>query len=348
MIAWKQFVTVIGKTAPAGDALFETWASNADTFNANPHWPDGAFNKTLINRLGRSTAKGGSPITWAVPPLAKCEPGRVLLCIGKETFRNRATFDFIVANKLTTQKGLATAFGAGFDFPVDAIEVKAEWLPVAELAAWSGVAPNEAASLYHVSVAPINGEMVPIALVALHVITKEIPNWTWATFEHWRNPGRCDEIGCIDRYGAMQSKVAANGEPVHGYPECFHTKALKRMFADAGIADLWLNYCLKGSQTGFVTAAGTATLLSNSISETLNAGIPPARSSCMTCHAEAAFDDQGRAAKIRYEIGAPKPFWFVGAGSRSAPQYKQANFIWSVPLCALSADGISPCVPPPK
>jgi hypothetical protein len=29
------------------------------------------------------------------------------------------------------------------------------------------------------------------------------------------------------------------------------------------------------------------------------------------------------------------------------PQFKQADFVWAVPLCALSAKGISACVLPP-
>ena len=38
-------------------------------------------------------------------------------------------------------------------------------------------------------------------LIALHISSKDTPNWVWATFEHVANPGRCDFTGCNDSYG---------------------------------------------------------------------------------------------------------------------------------------------------
>ena len=96
------------------------------------------------------------------------------------------------------------------DFPIDTIEVKAEWLPLSELKAWNGVSAEDAASLYYINKARFGGEMVPVALVALHITTKLVPSWNWATFEHWKNPGRCDDEGCRDTFGAAQPVVAAN------------------------------------------------------------------------------------------------------------------------------------------
>ena len=63
----------------------------------------------------------------------------------------------------------------------------------------------DAAKLYHVNKASDGKEY---ALVAMHVISKLVPNWTWATFEHRDNPGRCDVLGCRDAFGAQQSVVA--------------------------------------------------------------------------------------------------------------------------------------------
>ena len=239
------------------------------------------------------------------------------------------------------------SFGKTISFPNNSIEVKAEWVPVAELKNWNGVAPRDAAALYHVSNANLGGKPVPVALVALHVISKEVPNWTWATFEHWKNPGRCDEIGCRDEFGAERAEVRANARPDRGYPDCVHTGALKQMFAAAGLADVWLNYCLKGSQTNYITNAGETVLLGNSVSETLHAAIAPPKSSCMTCHAQAASDQDGKPAPVRFEVGVPQPPWFIGTGSPAAPQFRQADFVWAVPLCALSDEGVSACVPPP-
>ncbi|MFW8588891.1 hypothetical protein ACOJBM_40890 [Rhizobium beringeri] len=59
---------------------------------------------------------------------------------------------------------------------------------------------------YYVSEAP-DGKKY--ALIAMH-ISKVLPNWTWATFEHQNNPGRCDYTGCHDAYGAVVADVDAN------------------------------------------------------------------------------------------------------------------------------------------
>jgi hypothetical protein len=32
-------------------------------------------------------------------------------------------------------------------------------------------------------------------------MTKDLPNWFWATFEHVDNPDRCKILGCHDSFG---------------------------------------------------------------------------------------------------------------------------------------------------
>jgi hypothetical protein len=339
-VAW-ELMAQIARPAGSDNVVFETWASDADTFVDKPRWPD-AVRKVLINRVQPVNSKQQG----AVSPARHCAAGRVAWCIGKESLRNRPAFDFIVDNNLTTQRGLAVFFGRTMDFPIDTIEVKAEWLPLSELNAWNGVSAEDAASLYYINKARFGGETVPVALVALHITTKLVPNWTWATFEHWKNPGRCDDEGCRDTFGAAQPVVAANQKPEHGYDKCAPSESLRRLFAEAGVADIWLNYCLKGTQTDFITTTGEPTRLGNSVAETVNAGVPHGRSSCMTCHAEAAFDKRGKAAKADPNIGAPLPKWFIGSGTREAPQFRQADFVWAVPFCAKPGDAISPCLPP--
>jgi hypothetical protein len=337
-LAWDLFAEIARPVA--GGVAFEAWASDADTFIDKPRWPDGV-RKVLINRI----QPVGGKEQGAIAPARHCAVGHVALCIGKESLRNRPAFDFIATNNLTTQRGLAAFFGKPMDFPVDTIEVKAEWLPVSELKAWNGVTPEEAAAIYYINTAQIGGESVPMALVAVHITTKLVPNWTWATFEHWKNPGRCDDEGCRDSFGAAQPAVAANAKPERGYAQCRPSEALRALLRKAGVADIWLNYCLKGTQTDFITPTGEPTLLGNSVAETINAGVPHGRSSCITCHAEAAFDRRGRTAKAAPNVGAPRPKWFIGTGSREVPQFRQADFVWAIPLCAKPAGAVSPCVP---
>lgn len=344
-VAWVLFAQLTRDVATAGNnnARFETWASDMDTFGDVPRWPVAGegVRKILINRV----QPRGSATPGAILAATHCDAGRIGPCIGKETLRNRSAFDFIVDNHLETRRGLAASFGKVMDFPADAIEVKAEWLPVSELQAWNGVTAEEAPSLYHINKAWSGDQTVPVALIALHVITKQVPNWTWATFEHWKNPGRCDDTGCRDTFGAEAATVAARRKPNLGYAQCHPSEALRHLFEDAGVADVWLNYCLEGTQTDFVTSTGRPTLLGNSVAETINAGVPHGRSSCMTCHAEAAFDRHGRSAKADPQVGTPQPEWFIGSGTEKAPQFRQADFAWAIPFCAKPGAAVSACVP---
>src|SRR5450755_1776367 len=173
--------------------------------------------------------------------------------VSEEVRRNRATFDFIVCNKLHTKAGLRVAFAAGqpISFPLESMEAKANWVPVG----------NRSASDYHINTASDNKRY---ALVSMHIISKQVPNWTWATFEHKDNPGRCDIIGCHDNFGAVVQDVAPHDAPGGKYDPCVKTPALKKLLADAGLPPLWENYCLKGSQVDFVTATGVPTRLGNS------------------------------------------------------------------------------------
>src|SRR5262249_45278361 len=120
----------------------------------------------------------------------------------EETRRNRPDFDFIVQNNLYKWPGLKAAFAANkvISFPIDSIEVNANWVEVDELNGFNGFSGTaaDAAKIYHVNTA--GGKQY--ALVAMHVISKLVPNWTWATFEHKDNPGRCDVLGCNDAFGA--------------------------------------------------------------------------------------------------------------------------------------------------
>jgi hypothetical protein len=86
-------------------------------------------------------------------------------------------------------------------------------------------------------------------------MTKQIPNWTWATWE-WSgntpdqpngNPGRSDWYGSRDSFGAIYKD--ASGAPTHfqapavdqgkPYPSGSVTAELIKMFKDAGFSEEW-------------------------------------------------------------------------------------------------------------
>jgi hypothetical protein len=214
------------------------------------------------------------------------------------------------------------------------MEVKANWVP----------AGNRSAADYHINTASDNKRY---ALVAMHIISKQVPNWTWATFEHKDNLGRCDYIGCHDKFGAVVQDVAPHASLGGKYDPCVKTPALKKLFTDSGLPPLWENYCLKGSQVDFVTATGVPTHLGNSVTEDGFADT----SSCLSCHSRAAVNSTGRFASPAGFLdppipvvcpggpqapcspnGAPNPAWFwnnPGQPNQSMLAL-QTDFIWSV------------------
>lgn len=334
LVSWQLFVQV---AAPGGmpgraDVVFETWASNGDTFNPVPAFPSGPTPKVLVIP---TLAQLAPRIPGLLPHIL---PGGV-----QETRRNKVTFDFITKdeNKFHTRAGLARAFAAGtpISFPIDSIEVKADWVP----------ANLVNASLYHVNTA--NGQQ--FALTSFHVISKMIPNWTWATFEHENNQGRCDFVGCRDEFGATTKLVPANASLGQSYPPCTKTPALQKMFTDAKLASVFSHYCLKGSQTDFTTATGIPIVLGNSVTER---GFDNT-SSCMTCHARASINATGGIATGGGFLGppdtsnpavcptgtpcspngTPRPSWFWNSPGTANPQLKalQTDFVWSIPIFAI-------------
>jgi hypothetical protein len=166
-----------------------------------------------------------------------------------------------------------------------------------------------------------------------------VPNWTWATFEHRLNKGRCDYMDCRDSFGAVDTDVKAK-TPVGGmYPACEKTAAVKQLFAAAKMASLWENYCLKGSQVDFVTTTGIPTLLGNSVTE--NGFVNS--SSCLTCHSRASVTSKGEDAQDSGFLGnaspngAPDPNWFwnnPGKPNRTMKTF-QTDFVWAIPSFAI-------------
>jgi hypothetical protein len=350
-VSWELFAAV-NKSVPGlnNNVLFETWASNEDTFQQNPKFP-GASSPPSCAPAQVAAAPGAPLVQAAVTPVASPKilnvpalialaprvPGlqpHVLAGGSEESRRNKATFDFIFCKKLFTRAGLRVAFASGepISFPLDSMEVKANWVPVG----------NRNPADFHINTAS-DGKRY--ALVSMHIISKMVPNWTWATFEHKDNPGRCDFIGCRDNFGAVVQNVLAHDAPGGLYDPCVKTAAVKKLFADSGLPPLWENYCLKGSQVDFVTATGTPTRLGNSVTEDSFVDT----SSCITCHSRSSVNSAGRniygggfleppipavcpSGSPCSPNGAPSPAWFWNNPGQPNPSMLalQTDFIWSV------------------
>jgi hypothetical protein len=79
--------------------------------------------------------------------------------------------------------------------------------------------------------------------------------------------------------------------------------------ADAHLNQAFSNYFLTGVQTEFVDNYGKPIQLGNSFVE-FNQGVPPGKSSCMTCHQYAHFDGKQPAqGKPQNNFGRPPHGW---------------------------------------
>jgi hypothetical protein len=322
--AWETFVS-ISRSAGNGtnDALWETWILQREVFadpNKAPVWPgtkhqpkvlSPSIQLELLNqemlvrreaRLELLRQREGDAVRTLKPFIAP-NP------LSQEVRMNKANLDFIVANQLWYLQGQIAAFNAGrrLDFPLDAKEIKAHWKEIS-----AADKPR-----YHWQTGA-NGKLY--GLIALHVMTKDLPNWFWATWEHVDNRDRCKVGGCRDKFGVDDTGKV--------------TQALIDMFTAAGMGAEWQNYRLTGSQTDFTDSTGRPLTLGNSEIE----GPFMATSSCITCHAKATVNALGDrldvfASNGQSDNGIPDPNWFYNTGAGPATlKFLQLDFEWSLQL----------------
>jgi hypothetical protein len=311
---WQHLFVPINTSAGVGqNTIWETWASDEDTFPANPDpqhppaWPAASTITMRLrparqlqlldierNREAEDEAKLFNTAHILIAPRGDSE----------EVRRNRATFDFIITNKLFYQQGLIAAFNQGkrISLPVQSIEVKANWKPITQADKPRYHWNNDA-----------SGKL--FGLVALHIISKDVPNWVWATFEHVDNPNRCKTLGCKDSFGVTSDgKVSAE---------------LVELFQSNGLGAEWQNYRLDGVQLDFTDSTGITTFLGNSITED---GFV-ASSSCITCHARSTVNATGGHLSVfapgqQSYNGTPDPKWFYAAMTPPKPAFLQLDFVW--------------------
>lgn len=310
---WRLFTefTAPASAHSASPVVFETWASDDETFSAKPHWPKAGepiklhasvlqalktldINETQANLRARTidvpcsgpvgAAVGGFPTSGTPKP-----------CIAEQVARNRPLFDYIVNNKLNTQAGLAAAYAKSFnvEMPVESIAIKVDWIPLPTMLQWIPQLGDIAAirKLYYTTT--VNS--VEYALVAMHVSSRQNKDWVWGTFEHHMNPGRCDAIGCFDSFGAQIPAVPPERSGFNSqYGTCPKTQPLKTLMTSANLSPVWENYCLKSTQVDFTTKDGTPYALGNSVIEGIVGNGTVAASSCISCHFYASFGSNGK------------------------------------------------------
>jgi hypothetical protein len=231
--------------------------------------------------------------------------------ICEETRLNPETLNYVTKENLTTLDGQAQFVKANktFQFPPPAIEVKADWIQLQ-----SCTNP-----LQGVHVETVNN--LCYALGGIHLISKLVDKWIWATFEPQNsvtNSQRCVVLTCTDPWGSSPASSSGANTQL--------TSALSDLMAEAKLAPEWKNYRLDGVQVDFLDAAGKPTRLGNSIIEGDNAGNPALMkaSSCIRCHDLSTLAPKGQnATEPKFSIGGPAA---IPAG------YVRRDFVWSLSL----------------
>ena len=162
-----------------------------------------------------------------------------------EIHMNRPGYEFIRTRGLYNTEGQLRALDehTAIEFPVGTKEVKAKWRIITE---------NERSRYHTLTVKLTDGTERLYGLTALHVVTKDLPTWFWATFEHIDNP----QLPGSDGWQAPSRDTFACG------PKSTECERAPRGIGLEGT--VWQNYRLRGTLTSFVDSSGRPLLLANS------------------------------------------------------------------------------------
>ncbi|MGI9474957.1 MAG: hypothetical protein ACR2NZ_25725 [Rubripirellula sp.] len=242
---------------------------------------------------------------------------------GIEVRMNRALFDYVRDNTLYNVEGLEARVRSGdaIDTPTASKEIKARWVPITDA---------DKPRYHWRMVTKSDGTIQYWGLSALHIITRDLPNWFWCDFEHVDFERNAEQYS---RDTTTRGEQPTKGN--HGVrQETVGTK--------------WETMRLRGTQVDFVDTIGRPTILANS---QLEHGFQQT-ASCITCHSRATVglrvnrpdlpkwqvdslpSELAANPTIRGAVGAPDPDWF--RNERGEMVYTQTHFVWSIPFRALS------------
>jgi hypothetical protein len=198
-------------------------------------------------------------------------------------------------------------------------EVKAEWLPLTD----------ESQKLRYIwrEGPGTDGKATrPYGLVGLHIISRDLPNWFWATFIHEDCvTGKDLCMGIHETCGIEPHDSTTHGP--HGIGS-HGSNGVRNETRDT----IWSNYILQGTQTDFVKPTGEGWVLANPAIE------PVSSSSCISCHAYASV---GKRIPNREHVNSPEGYIKSGPpvsttfGVNADPEqpaeivYLQTSFMWT-------------------
>ena len=367
-LAWSLFLQAM---TPAKDSLtFETWTEqcelNPDMIGCPRAASVAAAAKAAGNgkvrvlhgRAGARETAGSDCSAMTTTPIGGYPAPSNLTANAtycEEVFVSPAEAAFVKRNlsTLVSQQSYGSARNGTINFPgteqnesrlaIDSLELKADWVPATSYNP-TFACPDPTNSLYTET---INGKCY--ALAAIHITSKVMPNWLWATFEpnnNVTNPNRCDPKlygACFDPWGTTSSLPYVKGQTAQQSPE------LHQAMAEAQLNPAFHNYFLTGVQTQFVDHYGKPISLGNSFVE-FNQGVPPGKSSCITCHQYAHFDGkQPPQGEAEGNFGKPPHGWpSIGYACNQnqngncmpvAPNSTTQDFSWMLGLMPYSDAG---------
>jgi hypothetical protein len=240
------------------------------------------------------------------------------LMICEEVRLNGSQQDYITGTAMWNRNGQKkiAASHENIQFPQPSIEVKADWIQLSSIGFDCANLPKGLTQSVHVET--ISGNC--FAMVGIHLISKLLGQWIWASFEPQNlttNPFRCQVLGCSDSFGSQPARTRGIFTGL--------TPQLERLMSDAHIAPEWKNYRLDGVQIRFVHPDGKPTLLGNSIIEGENVGMNLKESSCISCHALSSVKNDGTdgITLLTYNpVGEPAPL--------PSRDWIRRDFVWSL------------------
>jgi hypothetical protein len=248
--------------------------------------------------------------------------------ICEETRLNPEAQAFVVNGGYQIRSGQKEAAQKAVDieFPTPAIEIKVDWIPSSDFSPQFSCDQPPAG----IHVETIDG--VCYAMAGMHISSKLLKNWLWATFEPQSmltNPLRCVTFGpCNDAWG---SDPATSTGGQGGFTR--QTRQLEGLMKQANLSSEFMNYRLDGVQLDFTLPDGkTPTILGNSIIEGENVGLTRNQASCITCHSSSSIDKNG--IDKGATLGTP-----VGAQYKIPSDWIARDFVWSMGIACPGGDG---------
>jgi hypothetical protein len=333
-------------TAPSATPEETAWrlfvAANCPGNGSQVVWENWIEQSQLYPTAGAAAAAGpapkrlhGSPLARALvarlrnarallTPVSECNdmrgpPPNVIphAKICEEARLNPEAAAFVTGNGYQLRAGQTAAAQKGTDieFPKPAIEVKVDWIPATDFT--TPFTCDKPPTDFRVEM--IDGTCY--AMAGIHVASKLLDNWLWATFEPQSmltNPLRCITFGdCRDAWGA--SPAQSSGGP-SGITKL--TPALQDLMTQANLAPAFANYRLDGAQTVF-TLNGKPTYLGNSVIEGENVGMKKNTASCITCHSVSSIKKDGTDGVVNLHDQ-------VGPQYKIPPGWIARDFVWSL------------------